>query len=173
MSDADLAAIATYLKSLPQPATAPAAAHPDARRRALGQALYVDNCAACHRADGSGVPRQFPPLAGNANVQASDPTTLDHFILTGTETAATGARPTPLAMPSFAWKLSDREIADVATYIRNSWGNNARSVSAGDISKLRGKVAAHPVRSHNALISWIGFSVVATNALRRVVTWTL
>jgi mono/diheme cytochrome c family protein len=146
MSDADLAAVAGYLKSLPSAKGAPAAAHLDPAAMRAGQALYRDNCAACHRADGSGVAREFPPLRQNSNVQSSDPTTLDRFILSGTETAATDARPTPFAMPSFAWKLTDREIADVATYVRNSWGNAAPAVSAGDVAKLRHKVAAHPIR---------------------------
>ena len=145
MNDADLAAIATYVKSLPAAKAQPTQVNPDPAAMRAGEALYIDNCAACHRADGAGVPRQFPPLRGNSNVQSSDPTTIDHFILTGTETAATDARPTPLAMPSFAWKLSDREIADMATYIRNSWGNTAPPVSSGDVAKLRGKVAAHPI----------------------------
>ena len=55
-------------------------------------------------------------------------------------------RPTPLAMPAFAWKLDDRQIAAVATYVRNAWGNAASPVSASDVGKLRRKVAAHPVR---------------------------
>ncbi|HEY1753209.1 MAG TPA: cytochrome c [Caulobacteraceae bacterium] len=147
MNDGDLAAVATYLKSLPAAkAAAPAPAAPDPAAMQAGAALYLDNCAACHRADGAGVPREFPPLKGNSNVQTGNPTTVDRFILSGTESTATDARPTPLAMPSFAWKLTDAEIADVATYIRNSWGNAAPPVSAGDVAKLRGKVAAHPVR---------------------------
>jgi mono/diheme cytochrome c family protein len=40
-------------------------------------------------------------------------------------------------MPSFAWKLSDQEIADVSTYIRNSWGNRADPVSTAQVSKMR------------------------------------
>jgi mono/diheme cytochrome c family protein len=40
-------------------------------------------------------------------------------------------------MPSFAWKLSDAEIADVATYIRNSWGNRASAVSPDAVTSLR------------------------------------
>ncbi len=146
MTDADLAAVATYLKSLAATKPAPVPINPEPGVMQAGEALYVDNCAACHKADGSGSPRLFPPLRANSNVQSSDPTTINHFILTGTQTAATDARPTPFAMPTFAWKLTDREIADVATYVRNSWGNTAPAVSAGDVAKLRGKVAAHPVR---------------------------
>jgi hypothetical protein len=70
-------------------------------------------------------------------VQQHDPTGLIHVILGGTQVAATIARPSPLAMPSFAWKLSDREIADVATFVRHSWGNQASSVSAQEVGKLR------------------------------------
>ena len=48
-------------------------------------------------------------------------------------------------MPAFAWKLTDAEIAAVATYARNSWGNAASPVSAGDVASLRKHVAAHPI----------------------------
>jgi mono/diheme cytochrome c family protein len=40
-------------------------------------------------------------------------------------------------MPSFAWKLSDAEIADVSTYLRNSWGNQAAAVSAAEVHGVR------------------------------------
>jgi hypothetical protein len=93
-----------------------------------------------------GVARECPLLRQNSNVQSSAPTTLDRFILSGTETAATDARLTPFAMPPFAWKLTDHEIADVASYVRNSWSNAAPAVSAGEVSKLGRKVAAHPIR---------------------------
>lgn len=145
MTGADLAAIAVYLKSLPA-AKSGAPANPKSTTMAQGRAIYVDACSACHKVDGSGVPRFFPPLAGNANVQSSDPTTLDRFILTGTQVAATEARPTALSMPTFAWKLTNAQAAAVATYIRNAWGNAASPVSADTVGKLRGKVAAHPVR---------------------------
>ena len=43
-------------------------------------------------------------------------------------------------MPSFAWKLTDQQVADVATYVRNSWGNSAPSVTAGASASLRKKL---------------------------------
>lgn len=146
MNDADLTAIATYLKSLPAAKAPPASGAPDAATMRAGQAIFVDNCSACHRADGSGTPRWFPPLKGDANLQSSNPTTIVRFILNGTATAPTATRPTPLAMPAFAWKLDDRQVAAVATYVRNSWGNAAPPVTAGEVGKLRRKVAAHPIR---------------------------
>jgi mono/diheme cytochrome c family protein len=43
-------------------------------------------------------------------------------------------------MPSFGWNLSDQEIADVLTYVRNAWGNAAQPVQPADVTKLRGRL---------------------------------
>ena len=82
----------------------------------------------------------FPPLAGSAAAQQRDPTSVIRLILSGGRTAPTLTHPTYQSMPSFAWKLSDQQIADVATYVRNSWGNRAEPVSADAVSDLRGKL---------------------------------
>ena len=60
-----------------------------------------------------------------------------HLILAGDRTAPTPTRPSALAMPSFAWKLTDQEAADVATYIRNSWGNSASAVTPEQVAAAR------------------------------------
>jgi mono/diheme cytochrome c family protein len=83
--------------------------------------------------------------------QSTVPTTVIRFILSGTQTVATDARPTPLSMPSFGWKLSDAQVAAVATYVRNSWGNSAPVVSPSDVGRLRRKVAK-PVQKPSATI---------------------
>ena len=150
MNDADLAAIALYLKSQP-PAVLPAPGpDPGAPAMQTGAAIYRDQCASCHRADGQGVARVFPTLAGSALAQAHNPTTVLRYILTGSPSVATAARPTPIAMPAFAWKLSDAEIADVATYVRGAWGNAAPPVTARQVGDLRRRVAAHPARPEHA-----------------------
>ena len=145
MSDEDRRDIAIYLKSLPASDTAAARGAPG-DLMAEGGAIYRDQCSVCHGADGAGEPRLFPALRNNANVQQRDPTTMVRYILTGSQSAATGQRPTPFAMPAFAWKLDDHEIAAVATYVRNSFGNAASPVASGDVSSLRHKVAAHPIQ---------------------------
>jgi mono/diheme cytochrome c family protein len=139
MSDADRHAIAVYLKSQ---AAAPNIAHdpPDLGAMRRGAAIYSDACASCHLEDGVGQPRYFPPLGRNAMLQQADPTGLEHLILAGGRVGTSPARPSPLSMPSFAWKLTDQEIADVATYLRNSWGNQAAPVSTSDISAARKKL---------------------------------
>jgi len=151
MEDADRAAIADYLRGHPSHAAVPAPPAPDAKVMAMGEAIYVDQCATCHAVDGKAVPAFFPPLPGAAVTQSTDPTTVIRFILSGTQTVATDARPTPLSMPSFGWKLSDAQVAAVATYVRNSWGNSAPVVSASEVGKLRGRVGK-PVQKPSATI---------------------
>ena len=62
------------------------------------------------------------------------------MILAGTRIGVSSSRPSPLGMPSFAWKLTDQQIADVSTFIRNSWGNQARAVAASEVGDLRKKL---------------------------------
>lgn len=136
MNDADRHAMAVYLKSqAPTPSRSIAAADTEAMRR--GAAIYSDACTSCHLEAGVGQPRFFPPLGHNAMLQQADPTGLEHVILAGSRVGTSPSRPSPLTMPSFAWKLSDQEIADVATFIRNSWGNHAAALTAGDVHQMR------------------------------------
>jgi mono/diheme cytochrome c family protein len=62
------------------------------------------------------------------------------LILDGGRAVATDARPTPVSMPAFAWKLSDAQVAAVASYVRSAWGNAAAPVSASDVGSLRQKL---------------------------------
>ena len=145
VSDADRHAMAVYLQSQ---AARPSAAHappdPDAMRR--GAAIYSDACASCHLEDGVGQPRYFPPLGHDAMLQQADPIGLEHVILAGARIGTSPSRPAPLTMPSFAWKLTDKEIADVSTYIRNSWGNQAATVSELDVRGARKRLNLQTVR---------------------------
>lgn len=134
MTAADRAAIAHYLKSLPPPPPSQAAAPPPHAAMAAGEGLYRLRCAPCHGRDGEGTPGLFPRLAGSALVQASNPATILRVILNGARAAATDAVPTGAAMPGFAGALDRAEIAAIATYIRNAWGNAAPAVMAGDVT---------------------------------------
>jgi mono/diheme cytochrome c family protein len=136
MSDDDRRAIAAYLKS--QPASPDiAASTPDAGAMRRGAEIYSDACASCHLENGVGQPRLFPPLGEDAVLQQADPAGLEHLILAGVRVGTSASRPSPLTMPSFAWKLTDQEIADVSTFIRNSWGNHAPPVSASEVGNVR------------------------------------
>ena len=136
MNDDDRRAIATYLKgeaASPDSATSP----PDAGAMQRGAEIYSDACASCHLENGVGQPRLFPPLGHDAVLQQADPTGLEHLILAGVRVGTSPSRPSPLTMPSFAWKLTDQEIADVSTFIRNGWGNRAAPISATAVGEVR------------------------------------
>jgi mono/diheme cytochrome c family protein len=141
MTDADLLAIATYLKdNVPRNATAVTALSAEDRRMVAGRAIYQDRCAPCHDSDGTGISTLFPRLAKAPLVQSADPTTLIRVVLIGNRAGATAAAPTAPAMPPFGWNLSDQEIADVLTYVRNAWGNAAQPVQPADVAKLRDRL---------------------------------
>jgi cbb3-type cytochrome c oxidase subunit III len=135
-SDGDLAAIATYLKSLPQRQDA-APAQADSSVMTAGQAIYRDQCSACHGIDGRGVAMLFPSLAQSSMVHAGDPTTAIRLVLRGARSVATDAEPTAPGMPSFGWQLDDAQVAAVITYIRNAWQAPAAAVSADTVGKTR------------------------------------
>ena len=137
MTNSDLAAIATYLKSVPGQQDNPTPVRADDPSMVAGQAIYRDQCSACHSLDGRGVPQLFPSLADSSIARSSDPTTLIRMILRGARSVATAAEPTAPGMPSFAWQLDDAQVAAVVTYIGNAWGSAAASVSAQDVSRAR------------------------------------
>jgi mono/diheme cytochrome c family protein len=137
ISDADIHAIAVYLKNLPAGAPEPAVTPPPQAELTAGAAIYAHACIACHEADGSGAPRIYPPLPGNANLQSSDPSSTLRIILDGAETVTTARAPNSGSMPAYAKQLSDQQIADVANYIRNSWGNAAPLVTPEQVEKTR------------------------------------
>ena len=87
--------------------------------------------------DGSGVPGVFPPIKANSGVHAHDPSSLARLVLEGAPSAATPQKPEGFAMPAFDWKLTDAQIADVLTYIRASFGNQADAVGSSKIADVR------------------------------------
>ena len=147
MTDGDLAAMAAYLKSLPAQGGngAPPYAY-DARtttvalQRPAGNAgarLYATYCMQCHGADGRGVAPLLAPLAGNPNVLERDASSLINVTLHGTPDLVIRGIPAPYPMPKYAAILSDRDVAEVLTFIRASWNNSAPAVSPDAVEKLR------------------------------------
>ena len=133
LTDADLQAMAEYLKSIPADSrlrTGRVAPDPTKQR---GGTLYLDNCSGCHQASGRGVPRVFPPLAGNGVVVAADPNDIIKVIDRGVS-----ARSGFIAMPAFATQLTDQQVADIANYVRSSWGNKAPpNATATMVARMR------------------------------------
>lgn len=148
-SDADLVAIATYLKSLPPsdkdlpmpsvPLQTAKPVVPDKLFATRGGLGYVQFCADCHRQDGAGVPGVFPPLAHNPSVGSDDPATLLHIALTGWKTAKTAAQPRVYTMPGFG-RLGDQELAEILSFVRESWGSDAGPINAAQVRKYRARL---------------------------------
>jgi mono/diheme cytochrome c family protein len=137
MTDADLKAIATYLKSVPGADDKPAPVAVDDPAMKAGRAIYRDVCSACHGIDGKGVPNLFPSLADASVVRSDDPTSAIRMVLRGARSVATAHEPTAPGMPAFSWQLNDMQIASVLTYVRNGFGSAAPAVSADDVGKAR------------------------------------
>jgi len=138
LRDGDLEAIATYFSDIkgqeaPQPTSLPAS---DPRMH-QGKAVYEMACSACHRSDGRGVSTMITGFPKNRAILAPVKDSILHTILAGGRGAMTHENPTGAAMPSFAWPLSDEQIAAAATYIRNSWGNNASAVTPEEVKAMR------------------------------------
>ena len=103
-----------------------------------GKKVYESTCLACHQVNGSGVPGMNPPLKKTKWV-LGDKKTLINIILKGLDQEIEVNDETySNTMPSMA-NLSDQEIADVLTYVRNSFGNKASQITEAEVKKLREK----------------------------------
>jgi mono/diheme cytochrome c family protein len=134
----DLRAMAVYLKAVPAyPAPALDFEAADASQRALGEQLYQRHCVDCHGAQGQGAVGAYPPLAGNRAVTMASSVNTVQAILSGGFAPATTGHPQPYGMPPFRTLLNDTEVAALATFIRQSWGNQAGVVSSLDVQRVR------------------------------------
>lgn len=144
LSDADLHAIATYLRAQPIRTSptdrieVPVSTKQAAVLFADGQKIYAQHCAVCHQANGEGVGLTFPPLSNNPSIAAQPGTNATRMVLLGGIQPKTGGNPHPASMPSFSKTLNNHEIAAVVTYIRHAWGNEASAVAPQDVQRLRG-----------------------------------
>jgi len=144
MADEDLAAIARYLKSLPgdpQRDGTPwqyQAVSAATRLDSPGAHTYVTRCASCHGLDGQGQAEWMPPLAGATSALAKENASAINITLNGSQRVVAAGVPDAYRMPAFREQLSDREIAEVLTFVRGTWGNQGGAVDAQAVGKLRG-----------------------------------
>jgi mono/diheme cytochrome c family protein len=143
----DIAAMTTYLKSLPAAGGtgAPRYAYdPQATKVSLtrpandvGARVYTEYCMHCHGVDGRGFAPMLAPLAGNPNVLEHDASSLINVTLNGTGDLVIQGIPAPYPMPKYAPVLNDKQIADVLTFVRAGWNNGAPAVTVDEVAKLR------------------------------------
>jgi mono/diheme cytochrome c family protein len=138
LNEADLTAMAGYLKDLPdvakpeEPTRSAAPIRRDAGTMARGGKIYDQRCAYCHGDQGQGATGAYPPLAGNRAVNMSPPTNLIQVVSHGGFLPSTAGNPRPYGMPPFGQVLDAAEVAAVLTYIRGSWGNDSAPVTSLD-----------------------------------------
>ncbi|MDA8520357.1 cytochrome c [Acidovorax sp. NCPPB 4044] len=141
LDGADLRAMAAYLQALPGTSAAAAgrAPRPEPPRASMerGAAVYTQHCAQCHGDGGEGRPGAFPALAGNRAVLLDSPVNLVRTILQGGYAPVTPGNPRPHGMPPFTQVLGDEDVAAVATFVRNAWGNQAPGVATIDVYRAR------------------------------------
>lgn len=139
LSDTDLGAMAVYLQSLPQRPGVAAMKNdrPELALRKIGEKLYADHCLACHGEQGEGAAGAYPPLAGNRAVTMRNPANLLAIIQRGGFAPATPGNPRPYGMPPFAGVLDDTQMAALASFVRNAWGNAAADVRPVDVLRLK------------------------------------
>ena len=119
---------------------AAAVAAPDAASMERGKAVYSRTCIVCHQPTGMGLPPVFPPLAGSEWV-AKDASIAVRNIVNGMQGPITVKGVTYNSMMPPVAGLSDKDIADVVTYVNNTWGNSGPSVTEAEVAAIKKKYA--------------------------------
>jgi alcohol dehydrogenase (quinone), cytochrome c subunit len=147
LTDADLSAMATYLKSLApvEEKNAKPWAYANTTTEALlkrdfaapGAKVYFQQCRSCHADDGKGYGQYMPPMAGNPGALEPDPSTYINLVLNGSMRLVVNGAPDGYRMPPFRSVLNDQQVAEVVSFIRKGWGNAAPPVTAAQVAKVR------------------------------------
>lgn len=141
MSDPDLAGVAAYLVSLKgHPATSVLPSMPvnaSAATFRSGGAIYTAKCGSCHGPNGQGQGRWIPPLAGASSAMMGESDTVVNVTLNGSARVILDGIPDSYRMPSYRNQLSDKEIAEVLSFVRGSWGNQGGEVKPDKVKSLR------------------------------------
>jgi nitrite reductase (NO-forming) len=112
-----------------------------------GQALFAGTCSTCHQGEGQGLPGVFPPLAKSDYI-AADPKRVPQIMLHGLVGKVTvNGREYDSNMPPMN-QLNDDEVANIATYVLNSWGNPGGRVTKEEAAKVRATPTANASEGH-------------------------
>lgn len=159
LSNAQIAAVLSYVRSAwgnsAAIVTTDQVAAASAPTGMSGAQIFAAKCAVCHQAHGQGT-SSIPPLAGNPDVKASDPTKIVTTIVNGRSGPLTvNGKTYDGKMSTWSGHLSNSDIAEVATYVRSAWGNNASGVTEQQVA------AAGP-----AVLATVGASIFTHNCAR-------
>lgn len=116
-----------------------------------GMVVYSTTCKACHQDSGMGTPGQFPPLAGSEWVLAHEPDRIARIVMDGlTGPVTIKGQPWNATMVPWRGALTDKQIADVLSYVRNAWGNKAPFVTPAKVKTIRDETATHSTQPWTA-----------------------
>lgn len=136
LKEEDAQSVAIYLQSL-APITPDSSSKASDEKLSEGARHFTVHCGTCHLGTGTGGDGLGVPLAGSTVVQASDPATLINVILHGPEIPPFPFDTGRMDMKPFGDKLRDEEVAEVASYVRASWGNDAGEVTVEQVKSQR------------------------------------
>lgn len=111
-----------------------------------GQQLFAGTCSVCHQANGAGLPGVFPPLAKSDWLSQDAKRAIDVVLHGLSGKVKVNGKDYDSVMPPMN-QLNDDEVANILTYVLNSWGNPGGSISADDVKKRR---AAKPATTNQA-----------------------
>ncbi|TDU31066.1 mono/diheme cytochrome c family protein [Panacagrimonas perspica] len=143
LDEEDVRAMASYLRGMPdREVSSPRALRLPSERERLaslerGASGYAKHCADCHGEQGEGHAPSAPALAGNRALTMSSSVNPIRTILYGGYAPGTTGNPQPFGMPPYYAQLSNGEIADILSYLRTSWGNQAAPVADYEVQRQR------------------------------------
>ena len=154
LNDQDAQAMAVYLQSLVQNPAGIAMLHSGANAntgqiassisssnanpsQAKGADIYKNNCADCHGDQGQGRAGVYPAMAGNRALLMDKPNNAVLSVLYGGFAPSTQGHTRPFGMPPFMLELSNAQIAQVLSYTRSAWGNQAAPISELQVQAVR------------------------------------
>jgi nitrite reductase (NO-forming) len=110
---------------------------------ASGELLFKGTCSVCHQPTGQGIPSVFPPLAKSDFLMADKHRSMEIVLKGLTGPVTVNGKAFNSVMPPMS-QLRDDEIANILTYVRNSWGNQGEAVTAKEITEMRSKIKLPP-----------------------------
>jgi len=114
---------------------------------AAGRQLFAGTCSVCHQANGEGLPNVFPPLA-KSDLLAADPRRAMTIVTHGlTGKVTVNGHEYDSVMPPMS-QLTDDEVANILTYVLNSWGNPGGQFSKDEVAKARAAATPAPAAAH-------------------------
>lgn len=119
---------------------AKAAAAPSAEQLAAGEKVYTQTCVVCHQKTGKGIAPLFPPLAESDYLMADKKRSISTVIKGLSGPIEVNGKKFNQVMPPLP-QLTDAQVADVLTYVRNSFGNKGEPVTPKEVAEVRASKA--------------------------------